>query len=83
MPASLAELEFQMQFETGVVVRLQKAYDRYTTKDLFVVTGNNTKTVSVTKLGGDGGRYLRVPHRGLVIVDVDEVLDRSEAAQAV
>jgi hypothetical protein len=66
---TLAELEFQMKFETGVVVRLTKPYDTYTTDDLFVVTGNNTKTVSITKLGGEGGRYLRVPHRGLTIVD--------------
>jgi hypothetical protein len=80
MSASLAELEFQMQFEQGVVVRLKKDYGSYTTRDLFVVTANNNKTVSVVKLGGDGGRYLRVPHRGLDIVDVAEVLGTAQTA---
>jgi hypothetical protein len=76
MPAlpTLAELEYQMQFENGVVVRLNKAYGEYTTKHLLVVTGNNAKTVSVVKLGGNGGKYLRVPHRGLTVVPVAEVL---------
>jgi hypothetical protein len=70
----LAELEFQMQFETGVLVRIKKAYGSYTTSDLFVVTANNDKTASVVKVGGDGGRYLRVPHAGLTIVDAADVL---------
>jgi hypothetical protein len=70
----LAELEFQMQFETGVLVRITKAYGSYTTSDLFVVTANNDKTASVVKVGGDGGRYLRVPHTGLTIIDAADVL---------
>jgi hypothetical protein len=70
----LAELELQMQFELGVLVRIKEAYGSYTTSDLFVVTANNEKTVSVVKIGGDGGRYLRVPHSGLSIVPVADAV---------
>jgi hypothetical protein len=72
--ARLAELELQMQFELGVLVRIKQAYGNYTTSDLFVVTANNEKTVSVVKIGGDGGRYLRVPHKGLTIVPVADAV---------
>ena len=65
---SLAELELKMQFEQGVIVRLKQAGHGYTTSDLFVVTANNDKTVSIVKLGGNGGRYLRYGHKGLDIV---------------
>lgn len=75
----LAELEHQMRFVNGVIVRLNKPFAHYSTTDLFVVTGNNTKTVSITKLGGEGGRYARVPHRGLTIVPIDEVLGSRQA----
>jgi hypothetical protein len=64
----LAELEHKMQFELGVLVQLKRPYNSYTEEDVFVVTANNDKTVSVVKIGGDGGRYLRVPHSGLGIL---------------
>lgn len=70
----LADLERKMRFEQGVLVRIDKAYDTYTPADLFVVTANNDKTVSIVKVGGDGGRYLRWPHSGLTIVDPAEIL---------
>jgi hypothetical protein len=64
----MAELEHKMQFHIGVLVQLRKAFGSYTEEDVFVVTANNDKTVSVAKIGGDGGRYLRVPHNGLGVL---------------
>jgi hypothetical protein len=69
---NLDELEFQMQFVEGKVVQITKPYRHYTTVDLFVVTANNTKTVSIAPLGGEG-IGLRAPHRGLRAVPIEEV----------
>jgi len=67
----LAELEYEMQFVPGLVVRINKPFDRYTTDDLFVVTKINPKRVSIAPLGGQNGAGLNVPFRGLTIVEVD------------
>jgi hypothetical protein len=66
----LAELEHAMQFTIGTLVQIKKPFAHYTVEDVFVVTGNNEKTLSLAKLGGEGGKYLRVPHRGASIVSV-------------
>lgn len=40
----------------------------------YVVTGVNEKTLSIARLGGDGGRYLRIGRSGVKMIDPAEVL---------
>jgi len=75
----LADLERRTRFTLGVLVTLKRPYKHHTTADLFVVTNTSDKTVSVAKLGGDDGRYIRVPYSGLTIVDPTEVLGAAAA----
>jgi citrate lyase beta subunit len=78
---TLAELEHQMQFTEGTVVRINKPFQQWTTEDLFVVSSNNAKTLSLAPLGG-GHSGLRAPHRGVTIVDIDVARLQRELATA-
>lgn len=54
-------------FEAGEIVTLVKPYEMWTTDRPLVVTAVNARSVSVVSVGGgDSGRYMRVPHAGLV-----------------
>lgn len=67
-PTNVAPAPAVEYFEPGVVVRIPND------TGLHVVLADKGDRVNLAKLGGDNGRYLRHPRRGLVKVNVAEVL---------
>jgi len=61
--ASMKPLKFTI-FHPGQIVKVKSKNDPY------VVLSQNAKSVSCAVLGGDGGRYLRVPASALTVIDL-------------
>ena len=70
--------------ETGNVVRFEgnKRPPGVTPDMLFVVTRVNGRTASVTKLGGNGGRYWRATFNLLTVVDPSTIKVAKPRAKA-
>jgi hypothetical protein len=65
------------EYDTGAIVTLKRAWRGISTDDPFVVVKDGGgKTVRIVKLGGDAGRYLRIPPTGLVTRDVEWLAER-------
>lgn len=52
-------------FNAGEIVTLTRPWKDWTTETPLVVLADKVKRVNVTRLGGAGDQYLRVPHGGL------------------
>lgn len=60
-------------FDAGAVVTLAQPYPKlgWTTETPLVVLADKERTVNVTRIGGAGSSYLRVPPAGLVRRDLE------------
>lgn len=61
-----------VHFYAGEIVRVTKGGDKH--DGLWVVLVDKGERINVTRLGGDGDRYLRVPRSWLAKVDPADVL---------
>ena len=55
----------------GTIVRINRPFATFTTRDLFVVTGHGSKRVSLSLLGG--GRGLLAPQSGITVVPLTDL----------
>lgn len=71
----VTELEAHLSaFTVGTLVKIKNPKNAAERSALYAVITLSEKTVSVARLGGDGGRYLRITRSALAIVDPAEVL---------